>query len=69
MKSPIGPLVKALREDPEYRMGWHANIAMSVIDAIGQKKKSLNKKQLNRKELYEAVNAGTDWFLTLLCKE
>lgn len=49
--------------DEGYRIGWVANIAMSVYDEI------ISSKAKNHKQLHEACNKGADNFLNILLKQ
>ena len=56
-------VLREAMEDEDYRLGWVANIAMSVYDEItGSKAK-------NKKQLREACNKGADNFLNILLKQ
>ena len=50
-------------EDEDYRLGWVANIAMSVYDEITASKAK------NKKQLRESCNKGAENSLNILLKE
>lgn len=56
-------VLREAMEDEDYRLGWVANIAMSVYDEI------ISSKAKNHKQLHEACNKGADNFLQLLLKD
>ncbi|MCP4394359.1 MAG: hypothetical protein GY804_08880 [Alphaproteobacteria bacterium] len=62
----INVLSTSLQDDPEYRYGWQSTIAQACLDAIYWKKKKLQKRALNQKELHAACNEGADQFLKSL---
>ena len=34
IEQAMNRLIKAMKDEPDYAYGWHANIAMSCLDAI-----------------------------------
>lgn len=65
-KEAMTVLRKAL-EDPEYRIGWQANIAMSIYDAYRKElESSENPRDLNMRKI---CNDGASNFLDLLTME
>jgi len=67
MKDVIKKLNEAL-EDPGYRQGWVANIAMAQIDCERWYREENNKvgKYLNYKDRLAISNKGAEYFLELL---
>ena len=65
MKRTIRRLNKAL-EDPSYRRGWIANIAMAYIDCEDQYREFHGKSYLNREDRYKIANEAANNFLNLL---
>jgi abortive infection bacteriophage resistance protein len=63
-KSPIKDLIKELKNDPGYRIGWVANIAMTCYDEIMR----LPVNSRSNKNIHTACNKGAEQFLNLLCK-
>lgn len=66
-------VIKKLNEglkDPEYRIGWVANIAMAQIDCERWYREENNKigKYLNYQDRLAIANKGAEYFLTLLEK-
>lgn len=55
-------------EDPEYRQGWIANIAMAHIDCERWYREKHGKigKYLNYKDRHTIANEAAEYFLTLL---
>ena len=62
----ITKIATEMKNDPSYRIGWQANIAMSFCDAISQFKRKNNKKQLSYKEIHECANIAANSFLNQL---
>jgi len=67
MKDVIKKLNEGL-EDPGYRQGWIANIAMAQIDCERWYREENNKvgKYLNYKDRLAIANKGAEYFLGLL---
>jgi len=63
-KSPITKLVKSLRDDPGYRIGWKANIAMAFYDTYRQQGG-----RTGRVKLHKIANDAAEHFLKILCDE
>lgn len=59
-KQAVETLVKALKEDPDYRESWKANIAMAFKDAYD------NADVMD--EIHTIANTAADNFLNILCK-
>lgn len=63
--SAIKVVAGALKNDPDYRVTWKANIAMTFLDHFQNKYEStLNMWQKN--QLHEDFNEASDKFLNLL---
>lgn len=60
----IGLVRKALREDPDYRFAWQANIAMFIWDELQRS----GFEDADRK-MHAACNRGAEQFLAVLDKE
>lgn len=67
-KSLISSLVQALKDDPEYRETWVANIAMAFKDEMN-KSESVMLLDKGKQELHRITNAAANNFLDLLIKE
>jgi hypothetical protein len=64
-KMDLKEALDVLREemkDEDYRLGWVANIAMSVYDQI------VTTKPLNHYNIHKACNKGAENFLNILLK-
>tara|TARA_R110000803_G_scaffold169485_2_gene232502 strand:+ start:98 stop:316 length:219 start_codon:yes stop_codon:yes gene_type:complete len=70
MKSVITKLSKEL-EDPTYRIGWVANIAMAQIDCERWYRERHDKvgKSLNKKDRYTIANEGAEYFIKQLTQK
>ena len=60
VKEAVEILVKALKEDADYRESWKANIAMAFKDTYD------NADIMD--EIHTIANAAADNFLNLLCR-
>jgi len=69
MKNVIKKLNEGLK-DPDYRMGWVANIAMAQLDNERWYREKNNKigKYLNYNDRRTIANLGAEYFLKLLAK-
>jgi hypothetical protein len=67
-KSPIKDLVRALEEDPGYREGWVANIAMAFYDNYCWHMKNKHSAP-SRKDIHAVGNKAAKYFLELLCRD
>lgn len=65
MKNITKKLVKSLKKDEGYYIGWKANIAMSFIDEYSRN----NKKYKNKEDIAHIANNAAKNFLNLLIKE
>jgi hypothetical protein len=67
MQDTIKKLNEGL-EDPEYRIGWVANIAMAQLDCERWYREENGKvgKYLNSKDRHAIANKGAEYFLKLL---
>ena len=74
IKEAVDVLVKKLKEDPGYRIGWEANIAMAFYDEFTRRNLSpcdidqLTNQEL-RDEIHSIANRAADNFLNLLCRD
>lgn len=67
VRKAVATLTQALKDDPEYRLSWVANIAMqfkdrAVLDSAGRL-------ILCRAELHDLANKAAEGFIDLLCKQ
>ncbi len=60
----IKTLTKALRDDPGYRIGWQANIAMAFQDEYNRVKDEMPKVSI-----HAISNAAAQNFIELLCMD
>ncbi len=67
--NPIKDLVDQLKDDPEYRYAWKANIAMAFKDRVGQYKKENDKQVLSNEDIHIVANEAAEYFLQLICDE
>jgi serine/threonine protein kinase len=68
IKEAIDTITKALREDPEYRISWVANIAIQFKDrASVQTVDGLC--MMTSDEVHSMANEAAEGFISLLCKE
>ena len=63
LQEAITILCKQLKEDPSYRIGWHANIAIAFKDQA-----QWDKRNWDKEEIHQTANAAADYFLNLLCR-
>lgn len=68
IKKAIKTLIKAMNEDPGYRIGWQANIAMAFIDSEHNYRRKNFKGYLNRTDKHNIANDAANNFLNLLGK-
>lgn len=70
MKLPeaIKALQQALKNDPDYRESWKANIAVVFQDEVRRYKNHNNIERLNRRDIDVISNTAAESFLDLLCK-
>lgn len=68
LKNAIGILTEALKNDPEYKYTWQANIAVAQMDAEANYKKKTKKKYLNIKDKHTIANQGAINFLDILAQ-
>ena len=68
IQEAIKTLTKVLREDPGYRIGWQANIAVQFQDEW-QKATNNGGLPADRKSIHEISNKAADNFLNLLTRE
>jgi len=61
----VDTLTKAIKEDPEFRNTYKADIAMAVYDEF--KRDELDSSQ-NKPDIHAICNKGADNFLTLWCE-
>ena len=61
-------LIKYLKQDEGYRIGWQSNIAMAYKDNECWYKQKTGKKYLNNKDKHIIANMAADYFLNQLCK-
>jgi len=59
----ITALVKALKNDADYKHTWQANIAMAVYDSYEPERYGIN---LTRRMLHKLANDGAKRFLDML---
>lgn len=64
----IDELIKQLKDDPGYRIGWTSNIAMAYKDTLYQYKKKNNKKYLNQNDYHIIANQAAEYFINQLTK-
>ena len=62
-------LTDEMKNDPSYRIGWQANIAMSFYDCANQYKKKTGKKYLSMVDIHIIANDAANYFLNQLGKE
>ena len=62
-------LIKALRKDAGYFLGWQANIAMAFFDEYQRAMTKNKKRYINRDELHKISNNAAKNFLNLLIKD
>lgn len=67
LKKAIKRFTKAIKNDPELKETYKANIAMAFKDEYQRYKKE--KRYLNNNDIHEMANQAADNFLTLLCLE
>jgi len=75
-ESPISRLVEALNNDPEYRQGWIANIAMAFKDQFTYDQwddyrdyGAPNKTIESPESIHEKANKAAESFINMLCRE
>lgn len=61
----IDVLRKALKKDPDYRIGWQANIAMAFVDEARRNKKEIRG---SYKNVHKAANKAANTFLENLIR-
>lgn len=64
IKVSMARIIELLKTDPDYRIAWQANIAMSMLDALTP---VMDKHGLTKSDLHQYVNKGASDFLDLLC--
>ena len=69
LQNAVKCLIKNLKEDSAYRLGWQANIAMAYKDNWEWYKKKTGKKVMNNNDRHIIANNAADYFLKLLCDE
>lgn len=62
LREAVDLLSLSLREDPSYRIGWQANIAMAIYDVFVDKLEE----KVDRDQIHELANKAADNFLNLL---
>lgn len=62
----VRTLITAFQEDPNFRNVYESNIAMAVVDAVGQHRKRTGKQSLSYKDIYECANQAAESFVDLL---
>lgn len=67
LKISLDVLKSALKNDPDYRKTWEANIAMSYVDAEKAYRETNGKTVLNHADKVAVANLAAENFLTLLC--
>ena len=68
MNSPIVDLVKALKNDLDYRITWKANIAMAFKDKW-QGAVNFDGPPITSEAIHKIANDAADYFLNNLCQE
>ena len=67
-KEAVTQLVKALKEDEDYRDSWVANIAMAIKDQHTEVEQQFYDSHMTT-SLHEMANNSANWFLKLLCAD
>ncbi len=62
-------VTKTLTDDPSYRHGWVANIAMQFQDECRRYKKKHKKTTLSKDDIHKISNAAAEEFIAVLCKD
>ncbi len=60
----VKTVTKAIKEDPDFRMGYQANIAMAFVDEC---KGTVGFENIPYDTLHQAANEAADRFLTNWC--
>ena len=68
LSKAISTLVDALKNDPDYRYAWQANIAMSFQDEFARQTGNEGDLVSNSK-IHRIANKSADNFLKLLCQD
>lgn len=69
LSSAVRTVIEALREDPEYRFGWKANIAMAFYDEFlkAQEEEGFHV-ETPHSNIHRIANRAADNFLNLLTR-
>lgn len=67
IKQAIETLIKAIKEDEEYRRTWQANIAMAFKDEMA-KWEFGTRIDMHKDDLHEVANKAANNFLDVLTK-
>lgn len=68
IEQSIKKITWGMINDPGYKIGWTANIAMAYKDTESQYRKKNNKKYLNSKDKHIIANQAAEYFINQLCK-
>ncbi len=68
VKEAVQTLVKALKEDEGYRIGWQANIAMAFVDEHARRIEKVGE-PLSNGEIHAVANEAANHFLNVLCMD
>ena len=62
-------LTNEMKNAPDYRRAWQANIAMAFYDAALVYQRNNNRKYLTHVDIHKIANAAADNFLYLLGRD